>query len=120
MAKHGFGGAKVRLQRLKMLARVAVNTILDHEIHAGTMDERAALDLMENEAFQEEGEAVGKWTRARVTHGQLSQYLYGFLELMKLREVAEKQPGFSEHAYHDKILSFGAPSVHELRARLQL
>lgn len=120
MAKHGFGGPKVRLQRLKMLARVAVNTILDHEIHAGTMDERAALDLMENEAFQEEGEAVGKWTRARVTHGQLSQYLYGFLELMKLREVAEKQPGFTEHAYHDKILSFGAPSVHELRARLQL
>jgi uncharacterized protein (DUF885 family) len=119
MAKYGFGGPKVRLQRLKMLARVAVNTILDHEIHAGSMDERAALDLMENEAFQEEGEAVGKWTRARVSHGQLSQYLYGFLELMKVREVAEKQPGFTEHGYHDRLLSFGAPSVHELRARLQ-
>jgi hypothetical protein len=120
MAKYGFGGPRVRLQRLKMLARVAVNTILDHEIHAGTMDEKTALALMENEAFQEEGEAVGKWTRARVSHGQLSQYLYGFLELMKLREAAEKQPGFSERAYHDKVLSFGAPSVHQLKKEMQL
>ncbi len=118
MARYGFGGPRVRLQRLKMLARVCVNTILDHEIHAGTMDEKAALDLMEHDAFQEEGEAVGKWTRARVSHGQLSQYLYGFTELMKLREVAEKQPGFTERAYHDKLLSFGAPSVHQLRAQL--
>jgi len=120
MAKYGFGGPRVRLQRLKMLARVAVNTILDHEIHAGTMDEKAALALMENEAFQEEGEAVGKWTRARVSHGQLSQYLYGFLELMKLREAAEKQPGFTERTYHDKVLSYGAPSVHQLRSEMKL
>jgi hypothetical protein len=120
MAKSGFGGPRVRLQRQKMLARVSANTILDHEVHAGTMDEKAALDLMENGAFQEEGEAVGKWTRARVSHGQLSQYLYGFTELMKMREVAEKQPGFSERAYHDRVLSFGAPSVHQLKRELGL
>jgi uncharacterized protein (DUF885 family) len=120
MAHYGFGGLRVRLQRLKMLARVAANTILDHEIHAGTMDEKEALDLMENEAFQEEGEAVGKWTRARVSHGQLSQYLYGFTELEKLRTDMSKRPDFSERAYHDKVLSFGAPSVHQLRALMGL
>jgi hypothetical protein len=120
MAKYGFGGPRVRIQRLKMLARVAANTILDHEIHAGTMDEKSALDLMEHEAFQEEGEAVGKWTRARVSHGQLSQYLYGFTELAKLRREVEGKPGFSERAYHDKVLSFGAPSVQELRAQMHL
>jgi uncharacterized protein (DUF885 family) len=120
MANYGFGGPRVRLQRLKMLARVAANTLLDHEIHAGTMEEKAALDLMENEAYQEEGEAVGKWTRARVSHGQLSQYLYGFTELFKLRSDASRRPGFSERAFHDEILSFGAPSVHELRASMRL
>ncbi len=118
MAKHGFGGPRVRMQRLKMLARVCVNAILDHEIHAGTMDEHAAVALMETEAFQEEGEAVGKWTRARISSGQLSTYFYGFSEFMKLREVAEKQPGFNERAYNDKLLSFGSPSMHELRANL--
>jgi hypothetical protein len=120
MAKHGFGGARVRLQRQKMFARVCANAILDHEIHAGTMDEKAALDLMESEAFQEEGEAVGKWTRARVSHGQLSSYFYGFREMLRMREAAEKQPGFTERAYHDKLLSFGAPSLHEVRARMGL
>jgi uncharacterized protein (DUF885 family) len=120
MAHHGFGGPRVKLQREKMLLRVCANAILDHEIHAGTMDEKAALDLMENEAFQEEGEAVGKWTRARVSHGQLSFYFYGFSELMKMRQAAEKQPGFAERAYHDRVLSFGAPSLQQLRARMAL
>ncbi len=118
MAKHGFGGPRVRMQRLKMLARVCVNAILDHEIHAGTMDEHAAVALMETEALQEEGEAVGKWTRARISHGQLSTYFYGFSEFMKLRAEAEKQPDFNERAYNDKLLSFGSPSMHELRASL--
>src|SRR4029077_14332344 len=31
MAKHGFGGPKVRLQREKMVLRLAVNAILDHD-----------------------------------------------------------------------------------------
>ena len=106
------------MQRQKMLVRVATNAILDHEIHAGTMDEKAALALMQDEAFQEEGEAVGKWTRARVSSGQLSTYFYGFSELMKMRDVAEKQQGFTEKAYHDKLLSFGAPSLHQIRAAM--
>jgi uncharacterized protein (DUF885 family) len=115
LAKHGLGGPKVRLQRQKMLLRIACNAILDHDIHAGTMDEKAALALMTNEGFQEEGEAVGKWTRARVTSAQLSTYYYGFTELAKLRADAEKRPGFSERAYHDKLLSFGEPSFRHLR-----
>ncbi len=63
MAKHGFGGPKVELMRQKMVLRLSVNALLDHGVHAGDMGEAAALDLMMNEAFQEEGEAVGKWQR---------------------------------------------------------
>ena len=110
MAKYGFGGPKVKLQRQKMMLRACANAILDHEIHAGKMDEKAALSLMEEEAFQEEGEAVGKWRRARLTSAQLTTYFYGFSQMMKLREKYEKTPGFKERAYHDKLLSFGSPS----------
>jgi uncharacterized protein (DUF885 family) len=116
MAKHGFGGPKVRLQRQKMVLRMSANTLLDHGIHAGTMEEKEALDLMMKEAFQEEGEAVGKWKRARLTSAQLTTYFYGFTEMMKLREAAEKKPGFSERAYHDKLLSFGSPAMRHIRA----
>lgn len=115
LAKHGFGGPKVRLMRQKMILRVSCNAILDHEIHAGTMDEKQALALMMNEGFQEEGEAVGKWKRARLTSAQLSTYYYGFNEMARLRASAEGRPGFSERAYHDRLLSFGEPSFRHLR-----
>ncbi len=115
MAKHGFGGPKVRLQRQKMVLRMCANAIIDHGIHAGTMEEKEALDLMRDEAFQEEGEAVGKWKRARLTSAQLTTYFYGFTEMMKLRAWAEAQPGFNERAYNDKVISFGSPAMRHIR-----
>jgi uncharacterized protein (DUF885 family) len=115
MAEKGFGGPKVKLQRQKMVLRLTANAILDHDIHAGDMDEKAALALMKNEAFQEDGEAVGKWNRARLSSAQLTTYFYGFSELLKLRRAAETQPGFSERAYHDRLLSWGSPSMKYVR-----
>jgi uncharacterized protein (DUF885 family) len=115
MAEHGFGGPKVKLQRQKMVLRLAANTILDHDIHAGQMEEKDALALMMGEAFQEEGEAVGKWKRARLSSAQLTTYFYGFSEFLKLRKVAEKQPGFTERAYHDRLLSWGSPAMRFVR-----
>ena len=115
MADKGFGGPRVKLQRQKMVLRLAANAILDHDVHAGTMDEKAALALMQGEAFQEEGEAVGKWTRARLTSAQLTTYFYGFTEFAKLRAAAVKKPGFSERAYHDRLLSWGSPAMKFVR-----
>lgn len=115
MAKYGFGGAKVRMMRQKMVLRLATNAILDHDVHAGTMDEKGALDLMIREAFQEEGEAVGKWKRVRLSSAQLTTYYYGFTEMMKLRAAHEKAPGFVEKAYHDKLIGSGSPSMRAAR-----
>ena len=115
MAKAGFGGPKVRLMEQKMMLRLCVNAILDSEVHAGLLDEKGALALMTNEAFQEEGEAVGKWKRAQLTSAQLTTYFYGFTEMMSLRTELEKAPGFTERAYHDKLLSFGSPSMRHIR-----
>jgi uncharacterized protein (DUF885 family) len=116
LAKYGFGGPKVKLQRQKMVLRLAANAMLDHGVHAGAMTEAEGHALMMNEAFQEEGEAVGKWRRALLTSAQLTTYYYGFTEMMKLRAANEGKPGFSERAYHDKILGFGSPSMRHLRA----
>jgi uncharacterized protein (DUF885 family) len=115
MAKHGFGGPRVKLQREKMVLRLTANAILDHDIHTGDMDEKAALALMKGEAFQEDGEAVGKWKRARLSSAQLTTYFYGFTELLKLRKIVETQPGFTERAYHDRLLSWGSPAMKYVR-----
>jgi len=116
MASKGFGGAKVKLQQQKMILRMTANALLDHGIHAGDMDERQAMDLMTHDAFQEEGEAAGKWNRARLTSAQLTTYFYGYSEMMKIREAAQGAPGFSERAYHDRLLSHGSPGMRYIRA----
>jgi uncharacterized protein (DUF885 family) len=115
MGKYGFGGLRTRLQLQKMDLRMAANAMLDHDIHAGSMDEKAAMRLMTEEAFQEDGEAAGKWRRARLTSAQLSTYLYGYTELRNMRDRAEKQAGFTERTYHDRLLSFGSPAPKYVR-----
>jgi len=115
MASKGFGGAKVKLQQQKMILRTTANALLDHGIHAGDMDEKQAMALMTRDAFQEEGEAAGKWNRARLTSAQLTTYFYGYSEMVKLREAAQGAPGFSERAYHDRLLSHGSPGMRYVR-----
>jgi uncharacterized protein (DUF885 family) len=119
MSKHGFGGPEVTLMRQKMVLRLSVNALLDHGVHAGNMSEKEAIDLMMNDAFQEEGEAVGKWKRACLSSAQLTTYYFGFSEMMKLRAEAERSPGFAERAYHDRLLSFGSPPLRHVRALMR-
>ncbi len=109
MAAAGYGGPEVKMQQLKMRLRAIINAILDQSIHAGRMTEKEALDLMMNEGFQQEGEAVAKWKRARLTSAQLSTYFVGASEMDELREKAEKKGDFNLKKYHDAVLSFGSP-----------
>src|SRR5262249_41465592 len=111
MAAHGFGGPKVRLMRQKMIVRTCATAILDYEVHGGTMDEARARELLQREAFQEEGEAVGKWRRAQLTSAQLTTYYYGFTEMMNLSREAERRPSFTERSSHDTPLRFGSPPM---------
>ncbi|MDQ6862057.1 MAG: DUF885 domain-containing protein, partial [Verrucomicrobiota bacterium] len=67
MAEAGYGGPEVRMEQLKMRLRVICNAILDQSIHTANMSEQEALDLMMKEGFQQEGEAVAKWKRARLS-----------------------------------------------------
>ena len=77
MAEQSYGGAEVKMQQLKMRLRVICNAILDQGIHAKNMSEKEAMDLMMKEGFQQEGEAVAKWKRARLSSTQLSTYFVG-------------------------------------------
>jgi hypothetical protein len=119
MARHGYGGPKVALQRQKMILRLCANAILDHGLHVANMTEADALALMTKDAMQEEGEAVGKWKRARLSSGQLSTYFYGFREMEALRAEAEGTEGFSERRYHDALLSHGSPSMRHIATLLR-
>ena len=122
MAEHGFGGAHFKMQQLKMLTRAVINAILDQKIHAGSMTEQAAMDLMMQEGFQEDGEAAGKWIRAQLTSAQLSTYFVGIAEHNDMRQAWEARNGpISDwQAYHDMVLSHGSPPAKYVRSLLGL
>jgi len=122
MAEQGYGGSEVKMQQLKMRLRVITNAILDQSIHAGNMDEKQALDLMMKDGFQEEGEARGKWSRARLTSAQLSDYFVGVSEHLSLRDDARKKLGaqFNLKKYDDQVISYGSPPVKYVRELMGL
>src|SRR2546422_214369 len=122
MAEQGYGGPEVKMQQLKMRLRAIANAILDQSIHAGNMTEGAAMDLMMKETFQEEGEAVAKWKRARLTSAQLSTYFVGATEHLDLRAAEEKKLGrdFDLKKYNDQVISYGSPPVKFVRELMGL
>jgi len=122
MAEAGYGGPEVKIQQLKMRLRAICNAILDQSIHAGNMSEQQAMDLMMKEAYQQEGEAVAKWKRARLTSSQLSTYFVGVSEHLDLREKAKAKAGasFNLKKYNDQVISYGSPPVKYVRELMGL
>jgi uncharacterized protein (DUF885 family) len=112
----------VKMQQLKMRLRAIANAILDQSVHAGNMTEKEAMDLMMKETFQQEGEAVAKWKRARLTSAQLSTYFVGATEHLDLRAAEEKKLGkdFDLRKYNDQVISYGSPSVKYVRELMGL
>jgi uncharacterized protein (DUF885 family) len=123
MAEAGYGGPEVRMQQLKMKLRTIINAIIDQKIHTAGMTEKEALDMMMNEGFQEEGEAAGKWVRARLTSTQLSTYYVGVLEMNDIRRAYEAKARGRRLDYkelHNTMLSFGTPAPRYVREMMKL
>jgi len=122
MCDEGFldGDPLMRLIAYKWLLRGIANAIIDQAIHAGDMTRDEAMKLMIEGTFQEEREAAAKWVRAQLTSAQLSTYFVGYLEVVDLRREAQQawKGDFDLKTYHDKLLSFGSPSVQFVRALL--
>jgi len=120
MARHGYPGTgdprTVRMQQLKMQLRTTINAILDAGVHAHRMTEAEAMALMMERGYQEEGEAAGKWRRARLRSAQLSTYYVGYTEVSDLaRDLRAAHPGRTERELHDAMLAHGSPPARLLR-----
>jgi len=122
MVEKGYGGPEMKMQQLKMRLRMIVNAIIDQKIHTAGMTESEAVALMMNEAFQEEGEAAGKWRRACLTSTQLSTYYVGNIEVSDIRRAYEAKKGaaFGYREFHDELLSFGSPPPKYVRGLMGL
>ncbi len=105
------------LVQLKFYLRTISNAILDQGVHVDDWTREQAMHLMTHDAFQQESEASGKWVRAQLTSAQLPTYFVGAQEHFDTRKAAQEKLGaqFNLKAYHDKMLSYGAPPVRFAR-----
>ncbi|MFT4246408.1 MAG: DUF885 domain-containing protein [Pseudomonas sp.] len=105
------------LVQLKFYLRTIANAILDQGVHVDGWSQAQAMRLMTHDTFQQESEARGKWVRAQLSSAQLPTYFVGVQEHLDLRQAVREKLGdkFDLKAYHDQVLSYGAPPVRFVR-----
>ncbi len=90
--------------------RVLANTILDVRLQMLDMTDQEALDLMEQQTFQEHEEAVEKLQRAKLSSCQLPMYFLGWRGWSQVRNDYRQARGesFSISGFNDRALKEGA------------
>jgi uncharacterized protein (DUF885 family) len=125
----------------KFYLRAITNAMIDIGIHARSMTQEQAMDLMVTGGFQEESEATKKWDRARLTSTQLSTYFVGSMEMWSLERERRiraaiaigdprgaaavpaprvvggfgETPGFSYREHLESVIAHGSPPIPVLR-----
>ena len=119
MLESGYGNnePEMWLMYYKWNLRSTCNTILDISVHAGDMTKEQAMNLLTNEAFQQQTEAENKWRRVSLTSVQLCSYFTGYTEIYDFREEQKKVLGdkFDLKKFHEKFLSYGSTPVQYIR-----
>ncbi len=111
------GDPLFKLVQRKFYLRTIANALLDQGVHVDGWSREQAMRLMTHDTFQQEREASGKWVRAQLSSAQLPTYFVGVQEQFDLRHAMEAKLGdkFNLKAYHDQVLSYGAPPVRYVR-----
>jgi uncharacterized protein (DUF885 family) len=117
---YGAEDPALMLVHWKFYLRAITNTLMDIGIHAGAMDEDDAMRLMIDGGFQEEGEAVAKWDRARLSSTQLCQYFLGSVELTDIEHEMQRRRKAAGEAWEwrpflESMVSHGSPPPPVLR-----
>jgi len=118
----GYGSEDPALMLIhwKFYLRSITNTLMDIRIHTGRMDEAQAMELMVAGGFQEEGEALNKWDRARLSSTQLCEYFLGSEEMHGLEAEARRRAAaegreFRYRSHLESVLAHGTPPTPIIR-----
>jgi uncharacterized protein (DUF885 family) len=119
-AGYGAEDPALMLVHWKFYLRSITNALMDLAIHTGTMDQDEAMKLMVAGGFQEEGEAIAKWDRARLSSTQLCEYFLGSVGMHELereaRRRAEATGGeFVYRPFLESVLAHGTPPMPVIR-----
>jgi uncharacterized protein (DUF885 family) len=119
-AGYGADDPALMLVHWKFYLRSITNTLMDLRIHAGSMTEAEAMELMVTGGFQEEGEALNKWDRARLSSTQLCEYFLGSVGMTALEAEARRRADadgreFVYRPFLESVLGHGSPPLPVIR-----
>jgi uncharacterized protein (DUF885 family) len=98
-----------KLISLQLRLQRAARAFIDPELQVpGKWTPESAREFLQHEVGLSPAFATEEVDRFTFrSPAQATSYYYGYLRLLELREEAEKQPGFTQQAFHDKILAQG-------------
>ncbi|MFN8009618.1 MAG: DUF885 domain-containing protein [Terriglobia bacterium] len=125
VTSHGYGGKRnlrYSFFNLKSQLRMALNTLIDIELHSHQMTEQEAVHRMMEDGFQEQAAAERKLLRAQLETTQLSQYYVGFEEIQRLADAVKAARGdqFDQKEFNETLLKHGPIPVKDLRMYFHL
>jgi len=111
---------RLRLNQLKYRLKAVIDFNLDFNIHEAGMTKEQALAYMTRGAFLTEAEAELNWHRIILNPGDSTYTYVGFQEFKDLELEYKKLKGdsFTQKEFLNKVLSFGALPLRQLKKKL--
>jgi uncharacterized protein (DUF885 family) len=101
----------------KLVLRSIINAIIDIRLHRDGMSEEDVVALMTGTGFQEESEARGKLSRAKLSSVQLATYFAGHLAIENILAEYRALMGdaFSWKDFNERLVGAGSPPFFATR-----
>lgn len=96
----------------------AARLVVDTGLHAKGWSREEAIRYMTATAAEPENRAAREIERYCAAPGQACAYKLGEIEIARLRAEAERRPGFSLKAFHDRVVMSGPMPMTVLAGRL--
>jgi uncharacterized protein (DUF885 family) len=118
----GFGNydLRLRLYQLKSQLKIVMDFNLELNIHQGGMTKEQAIQYMTRVGFQSEVEAEQKWNRILLNPCNAAYAYIGYQEILDMEKDYKRLKGeaFSQKEFLQRLLSYGALPIRQLKAKL--
>jgi hypothetical protein len=111
---------RLRLNQLKYLLKAAIDFQLELNIHQAGMTKEQAIAYMTRAGFQTEIEAERKWNHILLNPCDEAYRYIGYQEILDMEKDYKKLKGdaFNQKEFLQKLLSYGALPIRQLKARM--
>jgi len=119
-AGYGNYDLRVRLNQLKLQLKTVIDFQLELNIHQSGMTKEQAINYMVRSGFQSDVEAERKWDQILLSPTDSALPYIGYQEILDFEKDYRKLKGdaFNQKEFLQKLVSFGALTLRELKAKL--